>query len=94
MTGPGADLKPRYSARALAREWGWYTGSGEKRAPDHKRVIRDLAKMQIRQYPGENGKGLWFWTHDIRDRAPKFYSWWKEKRHDAEMAKTARGEAA
>jgi hypothetical protein len=86
------ELKAKYSARALAREWGWFTG--KDKAPDHKKVIRDLATMRIRQHRGENGKGLWFWTRDIQKHAPQMYEWWKEKRHAAEMTKIARGEAA
>jgi hypothetical protein len=55
-----------------------------------------LGKMDppIRQHRGENGKGLWFWTRDIKKHAPKLYEWWKEKRHAVEMAKISRGEAA
>jgi hypothetical protein len=87
------ELKAKYSARALAREWGWFEGKDRKR-PDSKKVIRVLSKIRIRQHRGENGKALWFWTRDIQKHAPQLYEWWKEKRHAAEMAKIARGEAA
>ena len=90
----GDDFKAKYSARELAREFTTLGMEGRGRTVYHQKVIRDFAAMKIRQHPGENGKGLWFWLRDIRTKAPHLYERWKEKRHELEMARIARGEAA
>lgn len=87
------DFKSKYSARELAREWTRLGMEGRGSRVYHQKVIRDLAKIDIRQHPGENGKGLWFWTREIKKKAPHLFERWIDKCHEAEMAKIARGAA-